>query len=847
MTVPMTKSKQTGGRLGTFAGVFTPSILTILGIILFRRAGFVVGQAGLGKMLLIIGMAYGVAVLTSISLAAIASNIRVKGGGDYYLISRTLGVEFGGAIGIVLFLAQSVSIAFYCIGFGEAIVEIIPWAFQGLPRLIAMAAMAFLFIFAWQGADWATKLQYAVMTVMSLALLSFFIGGAMEWESRLIFENWTAQEGSMPFWVIFAIFFPAVTGFTQGVSMSGDLKDPGRSLPRGTFMAVAFSFLIYVAVAFIFAATLPGSDLMRDYSAMGRIAWVAWLISAGVVAATLSSAMASFLGAPRILQAIAADRIIPVLLPLAKGAGPTNNPRRAVLLSGIIALITVALGNLNTLAPVVAMFFLISYGLLNYATYYEARAASPSFRPRFRFYNKWLSLAGALGCLAVMLAINPTMSAVSIAVLFGIYQYLKRRGGPSRWAHGLRSYNFQRIRELLFEMNAEPPHIRDWRPQILAFSKDRYHREQMLRFSSWIEGGSGLTTVVEIIEATGRKANRQKSLRYDALNREIQEKNLQAFPLVMTANDFRTGMAVVVQTHGIGPLKANTVLLNWLEQRRDGDAGKAERFYGGTLREAIHLGSNIIVLDAGREEWDLLETVAAHDRRIDIWWGDGATSRLMLLLGYLMTRTAAWDGAKIRVLAQGKKKRPEQTQTNLQSLLQEVRIQAETVVVEVLDADVLVECSQDASLVFVPMLIHDNQPTDWLGEPLEELLLKLPAVALVLAAEDIQLQADPEDGEAGESAAAADAVVDSEAQSSKAEKTAAKAVKIVTELTDAFNKAEQDELQEKEPERYETLKAELAAATEEMERTSRLSDQARLDADTAAQNAVDYPIVSDPR
>lgn len=260
------------GTLGTFAGVFTPSILTILGIILFMRLGYVVGNAGLGRTLIIIALANAISVLTSFSLSAIATNLKVKGGGDYYLISRTLGLEFGGAIGIVLFLAQSVSIAFYCIGFGEALTGIFHGTSEALPQIIAALAVSFLFIFAWLGTDWATRFQYVVMAILVVALVSFFVGGLTGWDTATLTENWSPPASGPGFWVLFAIFFPAVTGFTQGVSMSGDLKDPGKSLPLGTFLAVGISILIYFGSAFVFASALPGHLLANDYEAMGKVA-----------------------------------------------------------------------------------------------------------------------------------------------------------------------------------------------------------------------------------------------------------------------------------------------------------------------------------------------------------------------------------------------------------------------------------------------------------------------------------------------------------------------------------------------------------------------------------------------
>ena len=198
VSIPNNKSgtSETKGTLGTFAGVFTPSILTILGIILFLRLGYVVGNAGLGLTLLILLLANGISVLTSVSLSAISTNLKVKGGGDYYLISRTLGLEFGGAIGIVVFMAQSVSIAFYCLGFGEALATLLPSDSSVLPQIIAAFAVSFLFIFAWLGADWATKFQYVVMCILAAAILSFFIGGVARWDTARLIQNWSSPQTS---------------------------------------------------------------------------------------------------------------------------------------------------------------------------------------------------------------------------------------------------------------------------------------------------------------------------------------------------------------------------------------------------------------------------------------------------------------------------------------------------------------------------------------------------------------------------------------------------------------------------------------------------------------------------
>jgi len=231
----------------------------------------------------------------------------------------------------VLLLAQSVSVGFYAIGFGEALANVTGDGRTHFVQAVAAAAVLTLFVVAWLGANWATRFQFVIMTVLFVAIAGFFVGGLGAWDGQLLREN-LAPSSDHGFWIIFAVFFPAVTGFTQGVSMSGDLKNPGRSLPRGTFLAVGVSLVIYVAAAVVFAAALPGGTLVGDYGAMRRVApWPA-LVDAGVIAATLSSALASFLGAPRILQSLAVDRVFPFLRPFAVGHGPSANPRRGVLL-----------------------------------------------------------------------------------------------------------------------------------------------------------------------------------------------------------------------------------------------------------------------------------------------------------------------------------------------------------------------------------------------------------------------------------------------------------------------------------------------------------------------------------
>lgn len=780
-------SQQKPGTLGTFAGVFTPSILTILGIILFLRLGYVVGSAGLMRGLLIIALANAISVLTSFSLAAIATNLRVKGGGDYYLISRTLGLEYGGALGIVLFLAQSVSIAFYCIGFGEAVSGLAGFSSPYGGQIIAAVAVCFLFGLSWVGADLATKFQYVVMVCLTLALLSFYLGGVQHWNSDTLAANWNSPAQDGRFWVLFAIFFPAVTGFTQGVSMSGDLRNPGQSLPLGTFLAVGLSIIVYFSVAVFFAAARPLEVLSSDLRVMGDIAQWQILIDAGVIAATLSSAMASFLGAPRILQSLAQDKIFSFLNPFAKGYGPLNNPRRGVLLSGCIAVSTIALGQLDLIARLVSMFFLISYGLLNYATYFEAQAASPSFRPRFRWYHRNVSLAGFLACLGVMLAIDFTIGVAAIAILVALYYYLKQTETPSRWADGQRSHHLQLVRSNLLEAGADPDHPRDWRPYILAFSDTQERRGRLLRFAGWIEGGSGLTTVVKFVSGEGVRMRKIRQDLASELRKEVRTFRNDTFTRVISGPDANVSLDLLIQSFGIGPVQANTILLNWLEDGGINTKTKVLR-YGRYLHRGFRLGCHIVIFSAPSDKWESLQELRSEDRRIDVWWRGDASSRLMLLLAYLTTRDGDWRDAKIRVLATNYPEASEENNLELQESIAESRIAAETLIMENIDASGVVQNCADASLTFLPFSLHEHEPTDLFGSPVASIIHQLPVCAFVLAGQNVDLEAEPEDGEAGNLATILDELERATTRVEKAHKAAA------TAAAEAKEKMEQIEI-----------------------------------------------------
>jgi hypothetical protein len=555
--------------------------------------------------------------------------------------------------------------------------------------------------------------------------------------------------------------------------------------------------------------------------------------------------MASFLGAPRILKSLAQDRIFPFLLPFAKGVGPSDNPRRGVLLAAAIAFATISMGKLNLIAPVVAMFFLISYGLLNYATFFEGISATPHFRPRFKWFNPWISLAGALSCLGVMLAIDVTAGLIALSVLFAIYQYVKRTAGPARWADSRRAYHMTQVRRHLIAASAETEHPRDWRPQLLLFSDDPRRRQSLLRFASWIKGDSGLISIVRIIVGDGPQVMKAKAKTENELQKTLEAVEIQAFPLVIAAPDFKLGLHTLVQACGIGPLKANTGLFNWPFEVRKASHGIRQVLYGTHLKTAFRLGCNIVVFNGRPQPLKAIRTRSKRKRRIDVWWKGDATSRLMLLFAHLTTQHRLWRDADIRVLDICPDQPTPETIQDLGQLLADVRIEAVPEVIAQPDGDTVAAYSADASLVFLPLRLIGNRPLDPFGQSPDTLLSRLPATALVLAAEDIILSAEPEAGKAGEMAAAADAFSDAVMRARDFETDAARLARKAAEKIEAVKAAAQQTMDDAHLSRLkeEAQEAEEAASQAFRRLTAAAAEVKNL---AKAAQAAGVKITSDP-
>lgn len=725
-------AKPGAGRFGTFGGVFTPCTLTILGVIMFLRFGQVVGQSGAWNALIIVLSAKVITTLTGFSLSAIATNTRVKGGGAYYLISRSLGVEYGGAIGVFFYLAQAISVAMYVIGFTEAFQA----AFPGLgasARVVATAVNLATFACVYVGAGWTIKLQYGILAVLMAAVVSFFVGVApeMSWET---FHANTAP-AYLPgesFFTMFALFFPAVTGIMAGANMSGDLKEPGRSIPTGTLSAIAFTGLIYGGMALALAAARPQEALVGHTQVVNEVARWPVLIVAGVFAATLSSALGSMMGAPRILQAFARDDIFRWLRLFGRGSGRTAEPRRAILLTYAIAQGGILLGDLNAIAPIITMFFMITYGTLNLACFYEAITRNPSYRPRFRLSHWSMSLAGALGCLVVMFLISWIWAMIAIVAMAGLYGLINRAEVISRWGDVSSGVAFERARKALLKLEDERFHPKNWRPAILALSGGAWSRYYIAEYAYWLAAGHGVVSLGQVItgeveDRLVRRAQAEKLLR-----KFISDEELRAFPVVVVEENLEEAIQAMLQCHGIGGMRPNTVLLGWSE-----DPARVP-IYGNVMRLARGLQRNVIIVGCETD----LERWVPPEGAINVWWS-GRRSELSVLLAHLLRQNQEWRNHPLRLLCPVPLKADKaNVSRELNQMLDLARIKAEVVVLETEDAEDAIRRAMGQSAVLFASFEPPDEGEEWdlvaaLGD-----IINLPGdVVLVYNAGEISLEA----------------------------------------------------------------------------------------------------------
>ena len=713
-------------KFGTFGGVFTPSILTILGVIMFMRASFVIGNAGVLAAIGILIAAKAITFSTGLSLSAIGTNMQVRGGGAYFLISRVLGPEFGGAIGMALFAALALSVPFYILGFTEALLLSFPGA-APYQLVITLVTAALILGVAFVGADWAIKTQFFIMAILVLAIVAFMGGAALLFDFARLKENLapgyspTPSGGTYSFWLIFAIYFPAVTGIDAGVNMSGDLEDPAKSLPRGTLAAVGVGFAVYLVQVILCGGAFEREMLIQEpYGILkdNALFGFGFVVVAGVFAATLSSALGSALGAPRVLQAVSRDDVLSFLRPFAKGAPGTDEPRRAL---GLTAVITVAIlvwaefsrrtggAALNSVAAVITMFFLYTYGMMNLAAFIEAFGKNPSWRPRFRFFHWSVALVGTVGCVAATFLIDWRAAIAAVLLITGLLFYLKTRRFQGGYDDARRGFVFSSLRKNLLRLSNMKEDSKNWRPTVLVFSGNPGSRETLVSYGVWLEANLGVVILANVI--SGKLDAQHRNQAQKQLDTFCEERALQALPMVMVSDDVGRGVEAVIQTAGLGPLQPNLVMFGWAVG--SGRLGMLGRF----LRTAAAMEKGCLLLKEGADApiLPLREAAAegkAERRQIDVYWRGRQNGELMLLLAHLLTKNWEWSNASLRVLrVVPNEAGREPALSALEGLIHEARVHAEA---EVIVSDMpfprlLRETSSDAATVLLGFMIPTEE------------------------------------------------------------------------------------------------------------------------------------------
>lgn len=669
-------------QFGTFGGVFTPTLLTILGVIMFLRLGWVVGNAGVFGSLAIIGGAFAITTLTALAMSSIVTNIRIGAGGAYAIVSQSLGLEIGGALGIPRYLSQALAITMYVFGLREGWI----WVFPDHPAIVVdLVVLAALWGIAYKSADLAIRVQYVIMAVIAVSLVSIVLGavnGSMTQpvESVTLWGTYPGEPesgfGGTSFWHVFAVFFPAATGIMAGANMSGDLKNPRRSIPTGTLAAIGVAFVIYLALAWWLARSATVEELTGNYTVMVDKAFWGPPVIAGLIGATFSSALASMVGSARILQAMGEHRVVP--LPDWMGRlTDDGEPRNAMIVTGAIVFATIMLRELNVVAPLITMFFLLTYAMICAVVLIEQSLNLVSFRPTLRI-PRWVSAAGLVGSLLVMFIIHPVFSFASIVITVAFYALLTRRRLHAPFGD-VRSGLFTAFAEWAAKRVTDMPAAteRAWKPNLLVPVEDPDELRGTFHLIRNITYPQGSVKLVGLATA-GREAALEESL--PELTRAFRSERVFATWTLIETDEYEPGLAAALQAYGGVFFRPNILFLT------PPDAGRADR-----EEEIVR-----IIGDAEQAGTGIL-MVATHPRAalgrrhdLNVWVRDQSPKwelamdlgdlDLALLIAYKLEEN--WEGTIRLLTAVSDDAHVEDARAYLEDLLELARIPRATVVVE---------------------------------------------------------------------------------------------------------------------------------------------------------------------
>lgn len=797
-------------RMGTFIGVYLPCLQNILGVILFLRLTWIVGTAGVLESFIIVFMCCAGTMLTAISMSAIATNGVVPAGGSYYMISRSLGPEFGGAVGLCFYLGTTFAGAMYILGTIEILLKYIsPNAaiFTGGEeatlnnmRVYGTCILTMMAIVVFVGVKYVNKLALVFLACVILSIIAIYAGviktafdppdfricllgnrtlvrddylcaktvvlnnmteTTVLWKkfcgddssinaecdeyfllnniteiqgipgvaSGVLYDNlWSvytdkgaivekkdvpsvpvSEEGKERsnvyvytdimtyFTMLVGIYFPSVTGIMAGSNRSGDLRDAQKSIPTGTILAISTTSFIYLSCIILFGACIEGVVLRDKFGeavngnlVIGTLAWPSpWVIVIGSFFSTCGAGLQSLTGAPRLLQAIARDGIVPFLQIF--GHGKSNGePTWALLLTALICEIGILIASLDSVAPILSMFFLMCYLFVNLACALQTLLRTPNWRPRFKYYHWTLSFLGMSLCLALMFICSWYYALVAMLIAGCIYKYIEYRGAEKEWGDGIRGLSLNAARYALLRVDQGPPHTKNWRPQVLVLlnldTEQLVKHPRLLSFTAQLKAGKGLTIVGSVLQGIYLDKYTEAQRAEENIRPLMGAEKTKGFCQIIVSSSIRDGISHLIQSAGLGGMKHNTVLIAWPQSWKQPDNPFSWKNFVDTVREttaaqqALLVAKNIDMFPTNQERFS--------EGNIDVWWivHDGG---MLMLLPFLLRQHKVWRKCKMRIFTVAQiDDNSIQMKKDLQMFLYHLRLNAEVEVVEMFENDI---------------------------------------------------------------------------------------------------------------------------------------------------------------
>ncbi|XP_005748346.1 solute carrier family 12 member 3 [Pundamilia nyererei] len=763
-------------RFGWVQGVMIRCMLNIWGVILYLRLPWITAQAGIGMTWVIILLSSTITGITGLSTSAIATNGKVKGGGTYFLISRSLGPELGGSIGLIFAFANAVAVAMHTVGFAETVTDLMRENEAVMVdrtndiRIIGIITVTCLLGISMAGMAWESKAQVLFFIVIMVSFASYIVGtiipaspekqskGFFSYKANIFAANfvpdWRGPGGS--FFGMFSIFFPSATGILAGANISGDLKNPAVAIPRGTLLAIFWTTISYLIISATIGScvvrdasgvlndTLSPSSAVEDcvgtacqygwdftgcinnktcvygihnyYQSMSMVSAFGPLITAGIFGATLSSALACLVSAPKVFQCLCKDQLYPLIGFFGKGYGKNNEPIRGYLLTYIIAACFILIAELNTIAPIISNFFLCSYSLINFSCFHASITNSPGWRPSFRFYSKWLSLLGAICSVVIMFLLTWWAALIAFGVVFILLAYTLYKKPDVNWGSSVQASSYNMALSRCAGLNSVEDHVKNYRPQCLVLTGPPSSRPALVDLVSCFTKDLSLMLCGNVLTDDPSPSVLEKAMSDSHLN-WLNKRKAGSFYRGVVAADLQSGVNVLLQGAGLGRVKPNVLIMGFKKDWRS-DTPQAAHNYIGVMRDAFDLQFGVCVLrmreglevsspsqshvnpsfDGGPESINSIsvpscvqtsptssvsiEPEPQHStqfqkkqgkKTIDVYWlsDDGG---LTLLLPYLLTRRKRWAKCKVRVFVGGDAEKKDEQKQEVLELIKKFRL-----------------------------------------------------------------------------------------------------------------------------------------------------------------------------